>query len=111
MALFIVSKTSHIYVPLKKITQAPVVHTKVCQGYLGDVGPGLEVHTKIVLAMFDLRRFIYYQHVFRFPSYLTFITPQVYGSDIAMRPQAYRTLPEEKAHIRVYLQPPFSNEI
>jgi hypothetical protein len=56
MALYVASRNSHIYAPLKKITQAPIVHTKVGQGYLGYLGDvGLEEgHTKIVLAMFGL---------------------------------------------------------
>ena len=56
MALYVASKHSHIYAPLRNITQASMVHTKVGKGYLGylgDVGPH-EDHTKIVLAMFGL---------------------------------------------------------
>jgi hypothetical protein len=56
MALYVASKNSHVYAPLKKVTQAPMVHMKVGEGYLGYLGDvGLEEgHTKIVLAMFGL---------------------------------------------------------
>ena len=56
MALYVASKNSHIYTPLKKLTQAAMVHMKVGEGYLGYLGDvGLEEgHTKIVLAMFGL---------------------------------------------------------
>lgn len=55
-ALYVASKCSHIYKPLKKVTQAPVAYTQVGKGYLGYIGDvGLrEDHTKIVLAMFGL---------------------------------------------------------
>ena len=56
MALYVASKNSHIYTPLRKVTQASMVHTKVGEGYLeylGNVGAE-EGHTKIVLAMFGL---------------------------------------------------------
>ena len=55
-ALYVASKDSHLYAPLKKVTQAAMVHTKVGEGYLGYLGDvGLEDgHTKIVLAMFSL---------------------------------------------------------
>lgn len=55
-AVYVASKQSHIYVPLKQVTQAAMVYTSVGNGnlgYLGDVGFE-EPHTKIVLAMFSL---------------------------------------------------------
>lgn len=56
MALYVASKQSHIYTPLKKVTQAPIVHTKIGEGYLGYLGDvGLdESHTAVVLTMFGL---------------------------------------------------------
>ncbi|KAF9460879.1 hypothetical protein BDZ94DRAFT_1197036 [Collybia nuda] len=56
MAVYIASKGSHNYEPLKKVTQAPIVHTKVGEGYLGylgDVGLGGS-HTSVMLAMLGL---------------------------------------------------------
>lgn len=51
MAVYVTSKQSQ---PLKKVTQAPIVHMKIGEGYLGYLGDVGILDASVVLAMFGL---------------------------------------------------------